>query len=114
MHDVILDVRTDNIRFQERLPVLARNLHAATASCLILVRTGLPSLPMAERVAQDRVIWGCHTGLMVKERNWLEVYPYTKWGGNSNLPTLQVGQTFFPTELLLKEVITPVCKSGYP
>lgn len=43
-------------------------------------------------------------GLMVIERNWLEVYPYTRWGGNANLPVLTVNQTFMPTELLLKDV----------
>lgn len=41
---------------------------------------------------------------MVLERNWLDVYPYQGWGGNANLPPLQEGQTFVPTELLLKEV----------
>lgn len=38
------------------------------------------------------------------ERNWLDVYPYTNWSGNANLPPLQQGQAFMPTELLLKEV----------
>ena len=38
------------------------------------------------------------------EKNWLEVYPWFKWGGNDNLPPFQVNQTFIPTELLLKEV----------
>jgi hypothetical protein len=45
-------------------------------------------------------------GLMVLERNWLEVYPWGNWGGNANLPTFQQGQTFMPTELLLKEGAT--------
>ncbi|KAL3158229.1 hypothetical protein ABBQ38_010482 [Trebouxia sp. C0009 RCD-2024] len=43
------------------------------------------------------------TGLMVTERNWLEVYPYTKWGGTDSLPHLQEGQTFMPSHLMLKE-----------
>ena len=43
-------------------------------------------------------------GLMVTERNWLEVYPYTKWGGNDSLPHLQEGQTFMPSHLMLNEV----------
>ncbi|DBA87673.1 TPA: hypothetical protein ACH3X1_004680 [Trebouxia sp. C0004] len=43
------------------------------------------------------------TGLMVTERNWLQVYPYTKWGGNESLPHLQEGQTFMPSQLMLKE-----------
>lgn len=46
----------------------------------------------------------CFAGLVVLERNWLDVYPYTNWGGNSNLPNFVVGQTFMPTELSLKEV----------
>ncbi len=45
-------------------------------------------------------------GLMVLERNWLEVYPWGNWGGNANLPTFHQGQTFMPTELLLKEGAT--------
>ena len=41
---------------------------------------------------------------MVTERNWLDVYPYQSWGGNANLPPLEVGQAFAPTELTLREV----------
>ena len=41
---------------------------------------------------------------MVIERNWLEVYPYTKWGGNANLPVFRIDERFIPTELLLHEV----------
>jgi hypothetical protein len=41
------------------------------------------------------------SGLMVTQRNWLEVYPYTSWGG-STVPTLQPGQVFEPRELLLR------------
>ena len=43
-------------------------------------------------------------GLMVTERNWLEVYPYTNWGSAQQLPHVQRGQTFMPTSLLLKDV----------
>lgn len=46
---------------------------------------------------------------MVTERNWMEVYPYQSWGGNSNLPHFVEGQTFMPTELLLKEVGVLAC-----
>ena len=46
----------------------------------------------------------CITGLMVTQRNWLDVYPYTGWGGNANLPVFEVGQTFTPTALELKQV----------
>ncbi len=41
---------------------------------------------------------------MVVERNWLDVYPYSNWGGNANLPALKQGDTFVPTELRLREV----------
>lgn len=44
------------------------------------------------------------TGLMVTERNWLEVYPWAKWGGNNNLPAFIEGNTFMPSELTLKQV----------
>ncbi|KAK9833803.1 hypothetical protein WJX74_006318 [Apatococcus lobatus] len=45
-------------------------------------------------------------GLMVRERNWLDVYPYTNWGGNDSLPPLQEGQQFMPADLLLKQGAT--------
>ena len=44
------------------------------------------------------------TGLMVTERNWLDVYPYANWGGNANLPVFQQGQQFIPQEILLRQV----------
>ena len=50
---------------------------------------------------------------MVIERNWLDVYPYTNWGGNCNLPTFEVGQRFVPTELLLKEVYASAVPSSF-
>lgn len=53
----------------------------------------------------------CIAGLMVQERNWLEVYPYTGWGGNDNLPPLQEGQQFLPADLLLKQVQRPIVLS---
>ncbi|CAL8463456.1 g2990 [Coccomyxa elongata] len=46
------------------------------------------------------------TGLMVRERNWMEVFPWARWGGNDNLPPFDLNQTFMPTELLLKEGMT--------
>ena len=52
------------------------------------------------------------TGLMVIERNWLEVYPYTKWGGNANLPVFRINERFIPTELLLREVGFCCLRSG--
>ncbi len=44
------------------------------------------------------------TGLMVTERNWLDVYPYANWGGNANLPVFQQGQQFIPQEVMLRQV----------
>ena len=43
------------------------------------------------------------TGLMVTERNWLDVYPYANWGGNANLPVFQQGQQFIPQDILLRQ-----------
>lgn len=40
-----------------------------------------------------------HTkGLLVLERNYLDVYPYDKWESSQQLPTFTVGETFEPTE----------------
>lgn len=43
---------------------------------------------------------------MITERNWLDVFPYASWGGNANLPHFQAGQTFLPSELLLRQGAT--------
>lgn len=51
---------------------------------------------------------------MVIERNWLEVYPYTKWGGNANLPVFQMNERFTPNELLLRDVSLPEQPSDAP
>ena len=40
---------------------------------------------------------------MVTARNWLDVYPYSNWGG-AELPVFQEGQTFMPSELTLRQV----------
>ena len=42
-------------------------------------------------------------GLMVTQRNWLDVYPYTNWGGNADLPVFAEGQRFMPSHLLLAQ-----------
>jgi DNA topoisomerase-3 len=42
-------------------------------------------------------------GLMVRERNWLEVYPYQSWGDHGEMPDFHPGQTFRP-EMDLKQV----------
>ncbi|KAF9979749.1 DNA topoisomerase, partial [Modicella reniformis] len=41
------------------------------------------------------------TGLIIKERNYLEVYPYDKWSGNV-LPNFIEGEEFIPMEFSMK------------
>jgi len=45
------------------------------------------------------------TGLMVMERNWLEIYsPWERWStGQGELPFVQVGSRIRPTSLLMKD-----------
>jgi DNA topoisomerase IA len=45
-------------------------------------------------------------GLMVTERNWLDVFTWASWGGNANLPHFVEGQTFLPSELALRQGAT--------
>ncbi|KAK5636693.1 hypothetical protein RRF57_012405 [Xylaria bambusicola] len=42
-------------------------------------------------------------GVVVLERNYLEVYVYDKWTGSVQLPKFTVGETFEPTEALMTE-----------
>ncbi|KAI1282411.1 DNA topoisomerase [Xylaria sp. FL0933] len=42
-------------------------------------------------------------GVVVLERNYLEVYVYDKWTGTAQLPKFTVGETFEPTEALMTE-----------
>ena len=42
------------------------------------------------------------TGLVVLERNYLEVYPYDKWAGKA-IPDFEVDAEFMPTVLELKD-----------
>jgi DNA topoisomerase-3 len=42
------------------------------------------------------------TGLMVTERNWLEVYKYEYWSA-SKVPVLRVGDTLMPKKLIMCE-----------
>ncbi|KAL2271743.1 hypothetical protein VTJ83DRAFT_1114 [Remersonia thermophila] len=42
-------------------------------------------------------------GVMVLERNYLDVYPYENWSGTAVLPRFTVGERFEPTEALLSE-----------
>ena len=38
------------------------------------------------------------TGLLVLERNYLDVYPYEKWDSSQQLPQFSLHETFVPTE----------------
>ncbi|RYG51744.1 hypothetical protein EON66_10445 [archaeon] len=42
------------------------------------------------------------SGLVVLERNFLDVYPFIRWNASA-LPNFQVGQTFVPTSVKLHE-----------
>jgi DNA topoisomerase-3 len=46
------------------------------------------------------------TGLMVIEKNWLEVFPWASWGGSEALPKFQRNQTFHPQEISLHQGTT--------
>ncbi|UYV73675.1 TOP3A [Cordylochernes scorpioides] len=41
-------------------------------------------------------------GLVILERNYLEVYPYDKWSDKS-IPEYRLGETFIPTKILMVE-----------
>lgn len=43
------------------------------------------------------------SGLIVLERNFLDVYPYQKWESNQQLPEYRIGETFVPTEAKMTE-----------
>ena len=43
------------------------------------------------------------TGLLVLERNYLDVYPYDKWESSQQLPQFTVNETFVPTEARMGE-----------
>lgn len=42
-------------------------------------------------------------GLIVRARNYLEVYPYDKWESSQRLPAYTVGEQFQPTEAAMNE-----------
>ena len=42
-------------------------------------------------------------GLIVLQRNYLDVYPYDKWESSQQLPQYTVGETFIPTEANMTE-----------
>lgn len=43
------------------------------------------------------------TGLLVLERNYLDIYPYDKWMSSQQLPKFELGETFTPTEARVVE-----------
>lgn len=43
------------------------------------------------------------SGLIVQERNYLDVYPYDKWTSSQDLPRFQEGEIFEPTEATMHE-----------
>jgi DNA topoisomerase-3 len=51
--------------------------------------------------------YGCEhftaSGLIVLERNYLDVYPYDKWESSQQLPQFVDGETFVPTEANMHE-----------
>ena len=48
-------------------------------------------------------------GLMIKERNYLEVYTYDKWS-DKTIPVFVNGEAFRPTELNMTSGRTQVCR----
>ncbi|KAF4753358.1 hypothetical protein FOZ63_033941, partial [Perkinsus olseni] len=46
------------------------------------------------------------TGLTVVEENWLEVYPYVKWKGSTELPPVVLHQRVRVTELMMSSGTT--------
>lgn len=51
------------------------------------------------------------SGLLVLERNYLDVYPFEKWESSQQLPPFAVGEEFEPTEAMITEGKTT--KPGY-
>ena len=44
-------------------------------------------------------------GLMVLEKNYLEVYPYERWS-NRSIPKFEIGEELVPTHINMKEETT--------
>ncbi|KAH0562609.1 hypothetical protein GP486_002715 [Trichoglossum hirsutum] len=42
-------------------------------------------------------------GLLVRERNYLDVYPYERWDSSQHLPNFTVGEQFVPSEAIMLE-----------
>ncbi|GAA5937946.1 hypothetical protein JCM1841_005033 [Sporobolomyces salmonicolor] len=60
-----------------------------------------------EKTVEIEIAGECFSakGLVIRERNYLDVYIYDKWTGN-HLPDFQPGEQFEPDELELKEGMT--------
>ncbi|KAL2022325.1 hypothetical protein VTK56DRAFT_5723 [Thermocarpiscus australiensis] len=62
----------------------------------------------AKGMATDiEILYGDETfsahGVIVLERNYLDVYPYENWTGTAELPKFTVGERFEPTEAMITE-----------
>lgn len=55
-------------------------------------------------------IFGAH-GLVVLQRNYLDVYPYENWTSSQTLPKFTLGESFEPTEAMMTEGKT--CAPSY-
>jgi len=53
-------------------------------------------------IAYGDELFGAH-GVVVLERNYLDVYPYDKWEGTAELPKFTRGEQFEPTEAMITE-----------
>lgn len=43
------------------------------------------------------------SGLIISERNYLDVYPWDRWQSSQQLPQYNVGDTFYPKEVLMQD-----------
>jgi len=99
------------------------SIHDVASDALSLRTCSKPAVGHQTIVEIDLAGEGFSTqGLMITQRNWLDVYPWEKWGGNSNLPTFQVTirernhdvrwderRVFFPLSLPMVSLLTLVC-----
>jgi len=53
-------------------------------------------------IAYGSEVFHAH-GVIVLERNYLDVYPYENWKDSAQLPKFTIGETFEPTEALMTE-----------
>lgn len=67
-------------------------------ACISRDATGSETIVNAQIVDEEFTA----TGLVIHERNYLEIYVYDKWNGKE-IHSYQVGNQFNPTELAMKE-----------